>query len=335
MALSRLGLANPNANVNTLLVSFSASHLVSVLVTNRAATITPLTKITIWVVPANATQESQYAYISFNLEMGVGSSFETFRFAVNNGDSLYVRSTTGSTSFSCSGVPQEDAAFPENLAQVLTNKVIRGIDNTLYLDKGPTNQRPANIEEGYVRYNTETQFLEIRNSTGWENVGIAGDDGAPGATGPTGPVGDTGPTGPTGPSDGPTGPTGPTGPEGAQGTSINFVGSVANEGDLPGSENSLNDAYIVTSSGDLYVWDGSQWENVGAIQGPTGPTGPVGQASTVEGPTGPAGATGPTGAAGDATSYTPTTSADWDVVPSTISEALDELASRLRTVEGA
>jgi hypothetical protein len=319
VALSRLGLVNPNANINALLASFSAPHLVSVLVTNKAPTPTPITKITIWVVPANAAIEAQYAYISFNLEIGVGSSFETFRFAVNNGDQLYVRSTTASTSFSCTGVPQENAAFPENLAQVLTNKVIRGIDNTIYLDKGPTNQRPTNVESGYVRFNTETNFLEVRNATGWENVGIAGDDGAPGPEGPTGPTGPSdGPTGPTGP-EGATGPTGATGangldgstgPTGAQGTSINFIGSVAEEGDLPSSGNTINDAYNVAATGDLYVWSGTEWINVGSIQGPTGPagpegaTGPTGADSTVEGPTGPTGPvgeegpTGPTGATG-------------------------------------
>lgn len=32
--------------------------------------------------------------------------------------------------------------------------------------------------------------------------------------------------------------------------------------------------------------------------------------------------------------YTPTTNSDWDTVPSTVGEALDELASRLRTLGG-
>lgn len=313
MALTRLGLSNPDANVDSLIASFTASHLVSVLVTNRAATITPVTKITIFVVPANAVLETQYAYISYNLEVPVGASFETFRFAVNNGDQLYVRSTTPTTSFSCTGVPQEDAALPENVAQVFTNKIIRGVDNTFYLDKGATNERPSEVEEGYVRYNTETQFLEIRNSTGWENVGIAGDDGDIGPTGPTGPTGPSdGPTGPTGP-EGPTGPTGATGLEGAtgptgpQGISINFLGSVADEASLPSSGNTVNDAYLVETTGNLFVWDGAQWVDVGQLQGPTGPTGPtgpVGADSTVEGPTGPAGPqgddgpTGPTGPIG-------------------------------------
>lgn len=65
-------------------------------------------------------------------------------------------------------------------------------------------------------------------------------------------------------------------------------------------------------------------------QGSTGPTGPVGAASTVTGPTG---ATGPTGPIGSATSYSPSEEADWLVVPTTISEALDELASRISALD--
>lgn len=65
----------------------------------------------------------------------------------------------------------------------------------------------------------------------------------------------------------------------------------------------------------------------------TGPTGPTGAASTVTGPTGAEGATGPTGPAGDATFYTPAEETDWIVVPTTIAEALDELASRISALD--
>jgi hypothetical protein len=114
---------------------------------------------------------------------------------------------------------------------------------------------------------------------------------------------------------------GPTGPQGA---SINIKGTVATVGALPSTGNTVNDAYIVTADGDLYVWTGSAWANVGQIigptgptgsagptgnlgptgptgnLGPTGPTGAAGSGSTVAGPTGPTGLTGPTGPQGDA-----------------------------------
>jgi hypothetical protein len=104
------------------------------------------------------------------------------------------------------------------------------------------------------------------------------------------------------------GEVGPIGPTGAQGTSITVKGSVATVGDLPATGNSLNDAYIVSSTGNLYVWNGSIWVNAGPIVGPTGPqgnlgpTGPqgiTGPQSTVLGPTGPQGDLGPTGPQGN------------------------------------
>lgn len=84
------------------------------------------------------------------------------------------------------------------------------------------------------------------------------------------------------------GEVGPTGPTGAQGTSINVKGSVPQIVNLPASGNSLNDAYVVTANGFLYVWNGLNWASVGQIVGPTGATGPsvtgpTGAASTVHG----------------------------------------------------
>ena len=133
-------------------------------------------------------------------------------------------------------------------------------------------------------------------------TGVEGPTGPQGDTGPTGPQGDTGDLGPTGPQGdagdlGPTGPTGPTGAQGPQGTSITFRGEVATVEDLPVSAD-VNDAYIVEADGDLYVWDGAQWDNVGQIVGPEGPTGPQGDVGPT-GPTGPQGDLGPTGPQGD------------------------------------
>jgi hypothetical protein len=170
MPITRLGVANPAANTDTALVTFSNPHLVSVIAASKSATASPQTKVSIWVQPSNATIPSQYAYIGFNINLSVGQSFETFRFAVNTGDSLYVRSTVSTVSFSCSGIVQSDAGQPAGLVQTLTNKTILGRDNTLYLDQGDTAGRPASAGVGYVRFNTETDNLEVYTSTGWQIV---------------------------------------------------------------------------------------------------------------------------------------------------------------------
>jgi hypothetical protein len=151
-------------------------------------------------VPSNAAIQAQFAYIAFNVNLSVGQSFETFRFAVNAGDTLYVKSTVSTVSFSCSGIIQADSGLPENISQTFSNKTILGENNTLYLDKGTTAGRPNDVSAGYVRFNTETENLEVKTSSEWEIVGTGSGSGATGPTGPTGNLGPTGPAGPTGPT---------------------------------------------------------------------------------------------------------------------------------------
>jgi hypothetical protein len=166
--------------------------------------------------------------------------------------------------------------------------------------------------------------LYVWDSDNWTNVGrvqgpkgdpgIQGPQGERGLTGPQGTQGIQGPQGPQGP-EGPTGPqgiqgiqgeTGATGVAGADGTSVSILGTVANISELP-LTGDPGDAYLL--SGDLYVWSGTAWTNVGNIQGPEGPTGPrglVGPAGPTgsqglqgpQGPQGPTGAVGPIGPAG-------------------------------------
>ena len=132
--------------------------------------------------------------------------------------------------------------------------------------------------------------------------GLQGDKGATGATGPlgpTGPKGDTGDTGPTGPK-GDTGDTGPAGPAGADGTSVVLKGAVATVADLDLIvDPQQGDLYVVTATGDGYVWSGTSWENAGPIRGPQGPQGIQGEV----GPQGPQGEIGPEGPAGTANSF--------------------------------
>lgn len=77
------------------------------------------------------------------------------------------------------------------------------------------------------------------------------------------------------------GPRGPQGEKGADGRSFTLKGSKPSTGSLPqdGSQQ-IGDAWLVT--GDLYVWDGSQWNNAGDIQGPRGSRMTVGTAPPVD-----------------------------------------------------
>lgn len=183
-------------------------------------------------------------------------------------------------------------------------RIGNGVDNYLDLPYGgvvgPTGPLGTNGPTG------------SQGPTGPQGIqGVQGVQGIQGATGPTGvqglpgDVGNLGPTGAAGPT-GPTGVQGDVGPTGPQGTSITFKGEVATVGALPSSGNTVNDAYIVQADGDLYVWDGAAWDNVGQIvgpqgaAGPTGPTGPQGTNGTAGtvGPTGPQGIQGTAGTVG-------------------------------------
>jgi plastocyanin len=232
MAIQRLAAVRPEANTEAGLFTFQQSYLVSVIVTNISPASTPIPRIDIYVIPSGASTEGSYVYITNNLTVGLGQSFETFRFAVNPGDGVFVTTTTNNVSFSLYGLIQDDVVGQGDLPQTFTNKVVRGANNTLYLDSGITSNRRVDAEEGYVRYNTEFKALELLTGEEWELVGTGA--GGDGATGPTGPAGDagaagptgangdtvTGPTGPTGPSGGPTGPTGSTGPTGPGGGAV-------------------------------------------------------------------------------------------------------------------
>lgn len=74
------------------------------------------------------------------------------------------------------------------------------------------------------------------------------------------------------------------GQDGADGASVSIIGTLANVGLLPGS-GTLGQGYLI--DGDLHVWTGAEWTNVGAVQGPAGATGDTGPS----GPQGDPGAT--------------------------------------------
>jgi hypothetical protein len=105
------------------------------------------------------------------------------------------------------------------------------------------------------------------------SIGVAGFTGSQGIPGEAAAIGYTG-------SAGFTGSEGYTGSQGTSGTSVKIIGSVATANDLPldgTSDGSTllvpGDGFIVQSTGELYIWDGNQWINVGRIVGYTGSQG--------------------------------------------------------------
>jgi hypothetical protein len=258
MAIVRLGASTPAANTNQILFNVTDSYIVSVIAANTLSSTTVATKVDIWVVPVGAATSSEYAYITSNLAVAVGQSFETFKFAVGNGDTVFVKSTTSGTSFSIQGMEQPDNYTINDIPLTFTNKVIRGNNNVIYPEVGTTASRPASAGLGYWRFNTELDYIEFKTSNGWAAAA---------------------------------GPAGPQGAQGYPGQGLSIKGSYANLAALQAAvpSGTLGDGYIVGTN--LYIWQGSSWLNTGQIIGPTGPTGPSG------GPTGPTGPAGPAGSA--------------------------------------
>jgi hypothetical protein len=64
-----------------------------------------------------------------------------------------------------------------------------------------------------------------------------------------------------------------SGRDGKDGTSVNILGSYNTLAELQAAHptGNMGDSYIV--AGDLYVWNGNAWEDVGRVQGPQGPAG--------------------------------------------------------------
>lgn len=78
------------------------------------------------------------------------------------------------------------------------------------------------------------------------------------------------------------GEPGPEGPPGPAGTSVQIQGSVANAAALTTiTTKAKGDGYIAQDTGNLHVWDGTEWDDVGLIKGPKGDKGDTGTAATV------------------------------------------------------
>lgn len=158
----------------------------------------------------------------------------------------------------------------------------KGVDGTVAFESLTPEQKESlrGISITAVSIDTDGNLTITFSDGDSENVG-----NIIGPQGPQGPKGDKGDVGPQGPQ----GPQGEKGEQGNDGTSLNILGTKESEADLPLSAEK-NDAYLI--NGEMWVFDGTNWNNAGKIQGPQGPQGPVG-------PQGPKGDPGPQGIKGD------------------------------------
>jgi hypothetical protein len=105
MALTRLGIANPDPNTATLIFTSDGDYLASVLVTNGN---TANGSTTIYIDPEGAGVEANFVYITKNLIVETGNSVEVHRFALVENDLLYVSGSREGFSFLAEGIQQTD-----------------------------------------------------------------------------------------------------------------------------------------------------------------------------------------------------------------------------------
>jgi hypothetical protein len=274
MPVKRLGTFTPNANVSYLLATSDIPGVCSVIVTNRGNT-SSLT--TVYIDPFDSGGDpNARAYIVDNLDVPAGNTYETFRFAIELNDKIFVQSSTANVSFSASLAYEQ-----EGRANVLYQPI-----------------QPGFPQVGDIWVNSTTDSVNLYTGTSFNTVAT---------------VAPTGPTGPSGPA-GPTGPTGPTGPEGSSVSVLGSYATLELLQDDNPTGN-IGDAYIVGEE-ILYIWSdlNEEWAAAGpvGITGPTGATGPqglvgIGGQDGATGPTGPTGPEGgPTGPTGDTGPIGPT-----------------------------
>jgi hypothetical protein len=277
MPVKRLGVASPAAYTNafTLLTTADVACVASVIIANKGNV---ELNATVYVEPVESPgNPATRAYIVNSLVVGIGQSFETFRFAMTVGDKIWVAASTANASFSTT------VAYESS-----------GRSNIVY-----QSTQPGSPQVGDIWVNSSTNAVSLYTGSGFNTVAT---------------VAPTGPTGPTGGA-GPTGPTGVSGPAGS-GISILGAYATLQLLQADNPTGLAGQAYIVSPNLYIWDAQNSQWVNSGPFVGPTGPTGatgvtgPTGAASTVTGPTGPSGGpTGPTGPTGAASTVTGPTGA--------------------------
>ena len=215
----------------------------------------------------------------------------------------------------------------ENLSGSLNNKTDYSYVHELLLGieltpgpqgpQGPQGEQGYKGDKGDVGLQGETGPQGPQGLPGPQGEigprGPEGPQGLQGMTGATGLTGSAGPTGPEGPKGdkgdpgerGPVGEPGPQGPkgidglngqDGKDGASVTIEGTILDLSELPtANESNQGNGYLF--NGDLHVSNGTEWENVGRIQGPKGDKGDPGEKGAT-GERGPQGLTGTQGEVG-------------------------------------
>jgi hypothetical protein len=161
MGLRRLGIANPSSNTATTLFTADEQYLISVIATNKSDS---ASNINVWVQPQGSSQESQYAYIIYNLPVDAANSFETFRFAINQNDLVRVSATSSSVSFSVYGLVQYDVKLGAGISSYMSASPTSPVQGMIWIDSD------ASV------YGSSSKPIYIYTGTEWVSTAASGID---------------------------------------------------------------------------------------------------------------------------------------------------------------
>ena len=106
--IQRLSTFNPTVSASPHLLFVSDGvYVCSVICSNMGD---DTTNISLWVDASNIAPANEVAHNLNDLPIDPQDSYETFRFAVNSDDYVYVESSTASSSFSLFGINQTTSA---------------------------------------------------------------------------------------------------------------------------------------------------------------------------------------------------------------------------------
>ena len=142
MAITRLAQSNPAANTDTLIHTSTRNAVVSIIATNTSSS---AAQVSMWTVPSGAGS-ANYVYHAYNSQLPGNNSLETFRFAIEDEDTLYVRSSTAFVSFSLNGIYESNGTSNITVASLSaspTSSVIGDVwvnttENVVYFWDGST-----------------------------------------------------------------------------------------------------------------------------------------------------------------------------------------------------
>lgn len=254
MAVKRIGILNPLVNSVEPFPTLTFSGVASVIVSNKGTTVGI---VEVYVQPSGTVSATDRAYLASNLEVSGGQVFETFRFALDVGDKVFVSSDSPSISYSLNLLYETE-----------------GRSNISYIET-----QPGFAEVGDIWVRPSDGEVSFYTGSSWDQLAYVG----------------LGPTGPTGPQ-GFIGPTGPTGPEGS-GVSVLGTYATLGFLQADNPVGNIGDAYIVQNDLYVWSDLNQEWFDAGPFVGPTGPTGSIGLTGSTgsTGPTGALGPTGPEG----------------------------------------